>query len=162
MYMYLLQIALFLSKVEKQKILQGSTSRSSQSTHAHTKGNPALSKDENCSARLSESQHEIESTEKKIQRKNLSYSEQSELNNSSSSPTVEFGRCSTANAKGLPERTKKLSGGSRNFFDRFRKVNNKGSQNTNNVVQRPVTVERDSRPLLFKFNEVWNYFIFAI
>ncbi|XP_022873714.1 chromosome transmission fidelity protein 18 homolog [Olea europaea var. sylvestris] len=140
-------------EVEKQKILQGSTSRSSQSTHAHTKGNPALSKDENCSARLSESQHEIESTEKKIQRKNLSYSEQSELNNSSSSPTVEFGRCSTANAKGLPERTKKLSGGSHNFFDRFRKVSNKGSQNTNNVVQRPVTVERDSRPLLFKFNE---------
>ncbi|KAL2507137.1 P-loop containing nucleoside triphosphate hydrolase superfamily protein [Forsythia ovata] len=141
-------------EVEKQKILQGSTNRSSQPTHEHTKENQAMTKDKNCSAQLSNSHHAIGSTEKKIHRKNLSYSEQSELNNSSSSSTVEFGRCGTANAKGRsPERTTKLSGGSRNFFDRFRKVSNKGSQTTNSVVQRPVTMERDSRPLLFKFNE---------
>ncbi|RVW95586.1 hypothetical protein CK203_039077 [Vitis vinifera] len=39
------------------------------------------------------------------------------------------------------------------FFDRFKKLSSKGSQTTN-LIQEPVTLERDSRPLLFKFNEV--------
>lgn len=37
---------------------------------------------------------------------------------------------------------------------RFKKVNSKGSQNTDIAVQNTTTLERDSRPVLFKFNEV--------
>ncbi|KAK2643910.1 hypothetical protein Ddye_019105 [Dipteronia dyeriana] len=47
---------------------------------------------------------------------------------------------------------KKPSNGSANFFDRFRKLSGKDSQNTDAAVQK-ATVERDSLPLLFKFNE---------
>ncbi|KAG8636856.1 hypothetical protein MANES_15G051466v8 [Manihot esculenta] len=39
------------------------------------------------------------------------------------------------------------------FFDRFKKVSSKGSQNTDIAVQNTTTLERDSRPVLFKFNE---------
>ena len=40
------------------------------------------------------------------------------------------------------------------FQIRFRKLSSKGSQNTDNDKKKQATLERDSRPLLFKFNEV--------
>ncbi|XXG39699.1 hypothetical protein AAC387_Pa01g0590 [Persea americana] len=52
-----------------------------------------------------------------------------------------------------PGEAKKASSGSSSFFDRFRKLSKKGSQNDNDSLQQPATVERDSRPFLFKFNE---------
>ena len=39
--------------------------------------------------------------------------------------------------------------------NRFRKLG-KGSQNTADAVRKEATSERDSRPLVFKFNEVRN------
>ncbi|KAF7133463.1 hypothetical protein RHSIM_Rhsim09G0051900 [Rhododendron simsii] len=59
-----------------------------------------------------------------------------------------------------PGPSKKPSSGSFNFFDRFRKLSSKGSENADNPKNKPATLERDSRPLLFKFNEVTtNHFI---
>lgn len=55
------------------------------------------------------------------------------------------------------ESTKKPSRGN-NFFERFKKVGSEGSQSTETVQRHPATIERDSRPFLFKFNEVHNYY----
>lgn len=42
---------------------------------------------------------------------------------------------------------------------RFRKLN-KGNQRTDDAVQKEATAERDSRPLVFKYNEVRNHPLF--
>ncbi|KAF3792213.1 Chromosome transmission fidelity protein [Nymphaea thermarum] len=47
----------------------------------------------------------------------------------------------------------KRSCSSFNFFDRFRKSSSRGSSDANTSAQQSATSERDSRPLLFKFNE---------
>ncbi|KAF9611196.1 hypothetical protein IFM89_027510 [Coptis chinensis] len=52
-----------------------------------------------------------------------------------------------------PGATKKPSNGASNFLDRFRKMSGKDSQNPLQPLQNRATLERDSRPLLFKFNE---------
>ncbi|KAL8260028.1 hypothetical protein R6Q59_027981 [Mikania micrantha] len=51
------------------------------------------------------------------------------------------------------EATKKRSSGPFNFFERFKKMSANGSQITETVKKVPATLERDSRPVLFKFNE---------
>ncbi|TYK17396.1 chromosome transmission fidelity protein 18-like protein [Cucumis melo var. makuwa] len=43
--------------------------------------------------------------------------------------------------------------GSSSFFDRFRKPGSKGSQTTDSIDKKEITLQRDLRPLLFKFNE---------
>ncbi|CAM8905551.1 unnamed protein product [Rhodiola kirilowii] len=48
---------------------------------------------------------------------------------------------------------KKPPRSSTSFFDRFVKLNNKGSQISENPKPKLATGERDSRPVLFKFNE---------
>ncbi|KAJ8447230.1 hypothetical protein Cgig2_030461 [Carnegiea gigantea] len=48
---------------------------------------------------------------------------------------------------------KKPSMRSVNFFDRFKKLSKNGVQNIDGPAEKPATVERDVRPLLFKFNE---------
>ncbi|XP_050219762.1 uncharacterized protein LOC126670137 [Mercurialis annua] len=48
---------------------------------------------------------------------------------------------------------KKPLSGAISFFDRFRKASSKSSQNTDVDIQRMTTLERDSRPVLFKYNE---------
>ncbi|XP_071720190.1 uncharacterized protein [Rutidosis leptorrhynchoides] len=49
--------------------------------------------------------------------------------------------------------TKKKVSGSFNFFDRFKRVSANGSQMTETVKKVSATLERDSRPVLFKYNE---------
>ncbi|ERN04662.1 chromosome transmission fidelity protein 18 homolog isoform X2 [Amborella trichopoda] len=69
---------------------------------------------------------------------------------------VHGGISNNVKAVGLMTKTtgnaKKPVGGS-NFFDRFRKSNCKGSQGPDASLPQSATIERDSRPLLFKFNE---------
>ncbi|KAL4024688.1 hypothetical protein IC575_013054 [Cucumis melo] len=43
--------------------------------------------------------------------------------------------------------------GSSSFFDRFRKPGSKGFQTTDSIDNKEITLQRDLRPLLFKFNE---------
>ncbi|KAJ4838740.1 hypothetical protein Tsubulata_046231, partial [Turnera subulata] len=64
------------------------------------------------------------------------------------SSTSNDGRCSVSNAK--PKSlgsSKKPSAAASSFFDRFRKVGNKGFQNADSAVQKATTSDRDSRPL---------------
>ncbi|KAI3459626.1 hypothetical protein Pfo_016289 [Paulownia fortunei] len=136
-------------EVEKQKILQGSLSKS---TDLHIKENHALAKNNTGSGLSSKSSYTNGSAEKKMNGKSPT-AEKSGLSIFSNLPVAESGGCSTAIGVKSVERTKKPSGGLTCFFDRFRKVSNEGSRITNNVVQKPGTVQRDSHPFLFKFNE---------
>ncbi|KAL0366754.1 UNVERIFIED_CONTAM: Chromosome transmission fidelity protein 18 [Sesamum radiatum] len=132
-------------EVEKQKILQGSLSKS---THLLTKENHASAKDNSGSGLSSKSSYTNRSDEKKMDRKILT-ADKSGLSISCNKPVAESSGYSTSihGAKSV-QRTKKPSGGLANFFDRFRKVSNEDSQTNTNVAQR------DSHPLLFKFNEL--------
>ncbi|KAK4421722.1 Chromosome transmission fidelity protein 18 [Sesamum alatum] len=137
-------------EVEKQKILQGSVSKS---THLHAKENHAPAKDNSGSGLSSKSSYKNGSEEKKMDREILT-ADKSGLSVSCNTPVAESSGYSTSidGAKSV-QTTKKPSGGPANFFDRFRKVSNADSRITTNVVHRPGTAQRDSHPLLFKFNE---------
>ncbi|KAL0433049.1 UNVERIFIED_CONTAM: Chromosome transmission fidelity protein 18 [Sesamum latifolium] len=119
-------------EVEKQKILQGSLSKS---THMHTKENHASAKDNSGSGLSSKSSYTNGSDEKTADKSGLSIS--------SNTPATESGGFSTSigGAKSV-QRTKRPSGGVASFFDRFRKVSNEDSRI--NVAQRPGTAQRDS------------------
>ncbi|KAJ8483655.1 hypothetical protein OPV22_016140 [Ensete ventricosum] len=52
-----------------------------------------------------------------------------------------------------PGASKKSSKDSSNFFDRFRKGSNTNSNVPGEALQEVATIERDSRPLIFKYNE---------
>ncbi|PIN00712.1 hypothetical protein CDL12_26782 [Handroanthus impetiginosus] len=133
-------------EVEKQKILQVSLSKS---TKLDMKENHALAENNTGSGQSSKSSYANEFSDKKTNMK-------SGVSIPSNLPVAEpgSGGCSTAiNKVKSAERTKKRSGSLTSFFDRFRKVSHEGSQNTNNVAQKPGAVKRDSHPLLFKFNE---------
>ncbi|KAG8372753.1 hypothetical protein BUALT_Bualt12G0099600 [Buddleja alternifolia] len=134
-------------EVEKQKILLGSISKS---THLHVKENHGLEKNTGNGVSSKSSYINKSSAETKMKERSPII-EQSGLSVSSSSSVAESGG-GAIQVKSV-QKTKKPSGGVTSFFDRFRKVSHEGSRNTNNVVQRGGTVQRDSHPLLFKFNE---------
>ncbi|CAN0915710.1 Fatty acid amide hydrolase [Linum grandiflorum] len=48
---------------------------------------------------------------------------------------------------------KKKSSGASSFFDRFRKASGRASRNADTNDHKAATLERDSRPVLFKYNE---------
>ncbi|XP_073148713.1 uncharacterized protein [Henckelia pumila] len=124
-------------EVEKQKILQGTAIKS---THLYVQETSSFQNNSSGSGQSSKSCFTTRSIEKKISGEGLTPSKQSDVSISS-------------NSFKSTERTKKCSGDLNSFFDRFRKANNKGSQVSENMVKKPGTMERDSRPLLFKFNE---------
>ncbi|KAM7259687.1 hypothetical protein ACFE04_015428 [Oxalis oulophora] len=69
-------------------------------------------------------------------------------------PSTSQNTSATSSVKPNPTADKKKrSNGPTNFFDRFRKPGSKGSQSTAAAVEKMATLERDSRPVLFKFNE---------
>ncbi|XP_073276640.1 uncharacterized protein [Primulina huaijiensis] len=124
-------------EVEKQKILEAATTKS---THFCAQETSSFQNNSSGSGQLSKSCYTTRFFEKKIIGEGPTPSKQSDLSISSNS------------FKSM-ERTKKCSGDLNSFFDRFRKANNKGSQVSENMVKKPGTMERDSRPILFKFNE---------
>ncbi|KAK9160494.1 hypothetical protein Syun_006835 [Stephania yunnanensis] len=80
-------------------------------------------------------------------------------------PTKRTGNVSTSSSDSNGSKTvgvkenntvvsKKHAGGFSCFFDRFRKPCGKGSLDSDSTLQKAATLERDSRPLLFKFNEL--------
>ncbi|KAH6786798.1 P-loop containing nucleoside triphosphate hydrolases superfamily protein [Perilla frutescens var. hirtella] len=124
-------------EVEKQKILQGSLSRSS---NPHVEENHVFAKN-NAGTRLpSKSGCTNGSVEKKTNQ---------------ISPAAEKAKLSKAvdEVKSV-QRTRKTSGGLTSFFNRIKKVNKDGSEVPNNVDEpKSATVRRDSHPFLFKYNE---------
>ncbi|KAM7462045.1 hypothetical protein LguiA_030166 [Lonicera macranthoides] len=133
-------------EVEKQKILQAGINRSMQLTDVSKKENKVSLRDENLRLQSSTTA----SADTVVSKKNPSSTRQCETNPSISASS----KSATAIAKPKSsESTKKPSSGPTNFFDRFRKVSSKGGQSSDKVAQMAATMERDSRPLLFKFNE---------
>ncbi|CAK7336241.1 unnamed protein product [Dovyalis caffra] len=68
------------------------------------------------------------------------------------SPITDSSRSALSNVKLKSSGNQKKP--STSFFDRFRKASSKGSQDTDSAGQKATTLERDSRPLIFKFNEI--------
>ncbi|KAK1289892.1 hypothetical protein QJS10_CPB18g01987 [Acorus calamus] len=63
-------------------------------------------------------------------------------------------KCGTANGVKVKAPTiANRRSSSSSFFDRFRKLSSKGSEIPDDYQQKPATMERDSRPFLFKYNE---------
>ncbi|VFR01092.1 unnamed protein product [Cuscuta campestris] len=139
--------SILVHEVEKQKILQSSRNQPRLPTDSYSEENhlPAGNKNNYtlsskfCSTTTSSEKHPS------IQRPPIQKT--SEISTSGSSAT---GVNVVAAAKGSSEK-KKPTGGSFNFFDRFKKMSGKGSQHINATNQGQV--ERDARPILFKFNE---------
>ncbi|KAF9688920.1 hypothetical protein SADUNF_Sadunf01G0038200 [Salix dunnii] len=136
-------------EVEKQKILQAS--RSVLLTDGHDKQNMYLAERESAvqSAKINHAAA--------FSGKNIS-NEKSMINSvpsdSATSPIVDSSRRDLSNVKLKPSvNQKKPTRSSTSFFDRFRKANSKGSQSTDSAGWKTTTLERDSRPLIFKFNE---------
>ncbi|KAK9288096.1 hypothetical protein L1049_016543 [Liquidambar formosana] len=155
---YVLALAMkqvLVHEVEKQKILQVSMSRSLLLTNGCNKENQALGMEENSGAQSAKTDCAVACAEKILENaKNKLNPRQCNPNISTVSSTSGFSKNATAGGKlQSPGHTKKPSRGSSSFFDRFRKLSSEGSQSTDNAIQKPATLERDSRPLLFKFNE---------
>ncbi|XP_076898557.1 uncharacterized protein LOC143552157 [Bidens hawaiensis] len=126
-------------EVEKQKILQSSINKSKD-------GNESTYYSEK--EKSSKPERVPENTKTNIS--NLKKS--STTVNTTVSATVSGRRAMSSSEISKPsETTKKPSGF--NFFERFRKLSASGSQMTEPVKKVSATLERDSRPVLFKFNE---------
>ncbi|KAL7177426.1 hypothetical protein ACSBR2_030732 [Camellia fascicularis] len=144
-------------EVEKQKILKGSINGSMDPIDACSKGNQTLAREENGRPQSSTSGFSTSHAENMRSAKNTSNLGKSNLItnhvSSASGSTVNAKASVQISSPGDTKKAKKPSSGSFNFFDRFRKSSSKGSQDTDNAKNKPATLERDSRPLLFKFNE---------
>ncbi|XP_052190322.1 uncharacterized protein LOC127800007 isoform X14 [Diospyros lotus] len=136
-------------EVEKQRILQGSINRS-----VDPKANQMLPGEDNCkpksltSSCVTSCAENTQSTKKASNPMPSKWTANHVLAASASTPiaTTSVQKSSTGYAK-------KTYSGSFNFFDRFRKFSSKGSQEHDSAKKMPATLMRDSRPLLFKFNE---------
>lgn len=142
-------------EVEKQKILQGSISRSMDPTDNCSEGNLRPVAEQKGKVQSAAFGCATTSCAENIQNaKNTSNLKQSNLVTNQVSAASGSTLSSTTSVQvSSPGPLKKPSGGSFNFFDRFKKLSGKGSENADNPKNKPATLERDSRPLLFKFNE---------
>ncbi|KAK4798444.1 hypothetical protein SAY86_030770 [Trapa natans] len=126
-----------LHEVEKQKILHECTERWPKLADNSKMENKCIEGTED--ARSKYSAHRVES----LSNIKMKYRE-----NNSTASAKGTKDAKPGNAKGTKD-AKRPSNGS-NYFDRFRKLNSTCSQKTETVV---VKFERDTHPVLFKFNE---------
>ncbi|XP_050375424.1 uncharacterized protein LOC126792944 [Argentina anserina] len=132
-------------EVEKQRILQASIGRSSQLTDGYNKENDASLGLETRRIKSGIADH---------------FGAPAAKNGKSESTPSTSAALPNLGTRNNPASTKlnssgcmrKSSGSSSSFFDRFRKLG-KGSQNTADAARKEATSERDSRPLVFRFNE---------
>lgn len=135
-------VKVFLAhEAEKQKILQGSSNLHSPPAGAESQD---ILRCENSSTMSKASA----SSDKPIHFRDPSRQKQYDLPSASSQNKRSSGDTTASGKVGLPERKKKRFGDSRSFFDRCRKATQ-----DNDHTELKQKLERDSRPLLFKFNE---------
>ncbi|XP_034678780.1 chromosome transmission fidelity protein 18 homolog isoform X2 [Vitis riparia] len=137
---------LLMHEIEKKKILQGSMSKTMHSTDGKRRENWAMTTEEKSRAQSGNVSHAAGCAENNIETAKSKASTSIVSSASGSSGSAE------ASVKLKSSRDMKKPPRGSTFFDRFKKLSSKGSQTTN-LIQEPVTLERDSRPLLFKFNE---------
>ncbi|KAH7573070.1 hypothetical protein JRO89_XS03G0062900 [Xanthoceras sorbifolium] len=166
------------SVVDKQRIMQVSIGKSLHLTDGQ-KENHDLILEESSRAGSTKIGHAAAcAADRRGDAMNVFNPRQCNLSTHTALSTLESSKSASASIKlNFSGDKKKPSNSSANFFDRyflfphdstgmlpvlfqqcissdymFRKLSSKGSQNTNTTVQK-ATVERDARPLLFKFNE---------
>ncbi|KAF3457642.1 hypothetical protein FNV43_RR02300 [Rhamnella rubrinervis] len=155
---YVLALAMkqvLVHEVEKQRILRVNTGRSGNLTDACNKENQVHLGEDTSGSQAAKAGNACAIAKNTEKPTSLSILRQSKP----TKPTIssDLGsntNAATASLNSKSSRNMKRSNGSSSFFDRFRKMNTKGSQNANNVVQEEETLARDLRPLLFKFNEL--------
>lgn len=139
-------------EVEKRKILQAS--RSVHLTDGCNKQNMYLVERESAVQSVKINHAAAFSGNIIGNQKSMINSGQCVPSDSATSPIMDSSTRALSNVKlkssGNP---KKPSRSSTSFFDRFKKANSKGSQSTDSAGWKTTTLERDSRPLIFKFNE---------
>ncbi|KAK3025456.1 hypothetical protein RJ639_041342, partial [Escallonia herrerae] len=135
--------------VEKQKILQGGINRSLLFANSCNKEKTPLAMHENGRARSVLSNYATAI----VDVNSPSTSRQCEVTAPSDQSTLLSCKSATPDLSLRSSKTTKKPSSGSNFFDRFRKVGEKDSQKTENTKKVVATMERDSRPLLFKFNE---------
>ncbi|GLT97836.1 hypothetical protein SLE2022_153820 [Rubroshorea leprosula] len=144
-----------LHEVEKQKILQLNTGRSENITDEPKKEEQTLVHKEATTADSAKitvkgegsGRESIENT------MNIPNTKQGNPSTSINSSSWVSNRCTIANAKAKTSGNSRKPSGGFNFFDRFRKTSSKNSQDADTTIQKEAPLERDLRPLLFKFNE---------
>ncbi|GAB4851908.1 hypothetical protein Ancab_031307 [Ancistrocladus abbreviatus] len=139
-----------IHEVEKQKILQGRTGRlmhQSDSNKKENKADDAVVLKENNPAKIGcTSACTVHNVKRARTNHECSISK-------SPSTFCSGGNSATFVSLKTPGIMKKPSNGSLSFFDRFKKLDGQSTQNAGSPMHKPATLERDSRPLLFKFNE---------
>ncbi|KAM3327037.1 chromosome transmission fidelity protein 18 isoform X1 [Capsicum chacoense] len=133
-------------EAEKQKILQGSS-------NLHLPPIGSESQDVSRCANSSTMSKASASSDKTIHFRDPSKQKQYDLPAASSQNKRSAGGTTASGKVSLPEKKKKPFVDSRSFFDRFRKPSDKATQANDNAKPAQKLEERDSRPLLFKFNE---------
>ncbi|XAR62771.1 hypothetical protein NMG60_11017642 [Bertholletia excelsa] len=142
-----------MHEVEKQKILQGSINASMDNVDMITEKSRTLAREENGRPQSSTSGHTT-SNENMQKTKSISSLRQTKSITDHVSSALVSTASDTANEQMRSAgKAKKPNSGYINFFDRFRKSSGNGPHNVDNATKKPTTLERDSRPLLFKFNE---------
>ncbi|KAH9650051.1 AAA domain-containing protein [Citrus sinensis] len=161
---YVLALAVkqvLVHEVEKQRIMQVTIGKSEHLADGY-KENMDLAGEEDSKTESAKTNNAAVSAKLIEKSKSLPYSRQCNPSTSTVLTTLDSSRSSTASVKPKSSGdTKKSFRSSSSFFDRyflvcrylFRKLSGKVSQDNDNAVQK-ATVERDSLPLLFKFNEV--------
>ncbi|KAH9650045.1 AAA domain-containing protein [Citrus sinensis] len=152
---YVLALAVkqvLVHEVEKQRIMQVTIGKSEHLADGY-KENMDLAGEEDSKTESAKTNNAAVSAKLIEKSKSLPYSRQCNPSTSTVLTTLDSSRSSTASVKPKSSGdTKKSFRSSSSFFDRFRKLSGKVSQDNDNAVQK-ATVERDSLPLLFKFNE---------
>ncbi|KAH9681006.1 AAA domain-containing protein [Citrus sinensis] len=161
---YVLALAVkqvLVHEVESQRIMQVTIGKSEHLADGY-KENMDLAGEEDSKTESAKTNNAAVSAKLIEKSKSLPYSRQCNPSTSTVLTTLDSSRSSTASVKPKSSGdTKKSFRSSSSFFDRyflvcrylFRKLSGKVSQDTDNAVQK-ATVERDSLPLLFKFNEL--------
>lgn len=144
-----------LHEVEKQKILQVSIGRSVNATDGCTRERQDFEEVENSIVQSAKTDLAPTCVEKNMENaKNMLNIRQCNPRTSKISSNLASGESAAACVKLKSHgEIKKPYRGSSSFFDRFKKLSSKGSQSIDIDVKKEATLERDLRPLLFKFNE---------
>ncbi|KAL4312022.1 hypothetical protein GQ457_01G023010 [Hibiscus cannabinus] len=142
-----------LHEVEKQKILQVSTGKSVHRTDGFSKGDQDIAGKGASGAKSARTISAGAGTKNIENVKNITSTGQGNPSTLAVSSSSVSSRSVTAEAKQKSAAGSKKPRNGFDFFERFRKPSSKGSQEPEVAVVKEVTSERDSRPLLFKFNE---------
>ncbi|XP_021290988.1 chromosome transmission fidelity protein 18 homolog isoform X2 [Herrania umbratica] len=144
-----------LHEVEKQKILQVSIGKSVHTTDGCSNGDQNFIGKGVSGAKSAKPicENAVAGAKNFENVKNISNTRQGFPSTSTVSSSLVSSRTASTGAKQKSTADTRKPPSGFNFFERFRKPSSKGSQDSEIADVKEVTLERDLRPLLFKFNE---------